>query len=109
MLAGAGIARILSSRITLAAGISLCLALAMSIGRARQKTLFLSNETGAIAKQPLLSSDAYSDRERIRRLNAEGPANIARLSEEMDLGNHQPPRLLANFPSVTVYSLDSKN
>ena len=167
ILASAGIASILSHRISLAAALSLGLALAMSIGLAHEKTLFFSNETGAIAetpdlvrlldtsvrpgyrviasrvpartilqyefehrprleaslldtrrsphviavlaKQPLLSSDAYSNSERIRRLNAQGPASITLAAGEIELGNYGPPRLVANFPSVTVYSLDSKN
>ena len=166
ILGSAGIASILSRRITLCASVSVCLALAMSIGLTRNKTLFLSNETGAIAetpdlvrlldasirpgdriiasrvpartilqyefehrprleaslidehrpphviavvaKQPLLSSDAYSNRERIRLLLAQGPASLALVASEMDLRQYEP-RLIANFPSVTVYSLDSKN
>jgi hypothetical protein len=60
-----------------------------------------------VAKQPLLSSDAYSNGERIRRLNAQGLAS-ALVAGEMDLGNYGPPRLVANFPSVTVYAFNLK-
>lgn len=62
----------------------------------------------AVVAKPDVDSEAYRSDQLLATLAAEDAADPLRASALMDLSDYSPPRLLAKFLSVTVYSFDHR-